>query len=176
MIINRDLEDFPNGVRIHRFAIVEQPELLGSDTIVWAFAKIFAGVVTGSNCSIGTGTYIGRNAKLGSNVRIGDNCHITDHMGIEDDVFIAPHVIFCNDKRPTPNNPRYHRDCPFVCVGASIGVNATILPGVILNSYCLVGAGSVVTHDVPPNTTVVGNPAHPIWDAGGDETTLRDFT
>jgi acetyltransferase-like isoleucine patch superfamily enzyme len=151
------------GVKIDALANVESPELLGTGTKVWAFARVFAGVVTGEGVNVGTGVYIGRNAVLGDATRVGDGAHITDHMVVGARCFIAPHVIFCNDRHPVVGNADgFVRECPVVEDDVSIGVNATILPGVRLGAGCRVGAGAVVVRDVAPGDTVVGNPAHSV--------------
>lgn len=147
---------------VHPLALVETPAGLGDDTKVWAFARMFAHVVTGARCNVGTGAYVGTNTVMGDDVRIGDGAHVTDHMVIGSRVFIAPHAIFCNDRHPVVNNHAYVRESPVVEDDVNIGVNATILPGVTLGKGCTVGAGAVVTRTVPPGVTVVGNPARPI--------------
>lgn len=115
-------------------------------------------------CDIGAGTMIGpfveiqRNATVGANCRIQSHSFICEAVTIEDDVFIGHGVMFTNDRLPRANVP-----CDFVPTtvkkGASIGSNATLLPGVTVGEKALVGAGSVVTDDVPPHTIVAGNPA-----------------
>lgn len=134
---------------------------LGKDVTIWAFASVHDGVIFGDFVSIGEHTYIGRNATIGSRTRINQGVHITDHMTIGEGVFIGPHVVFSNDRHPIVNNPMYKRECPIVEDDVSIGIGAVILPGVRLGKGCIVGAGSVVTRDVSPFTTVYGNPASP---------------
>ena len=127
-------------------------------TCVWAFASIHEGVKLGKFVGVGEHTYIGRNAIIGDRTRIGQGAYITDNMTIGARVFIGPHVVFSNDKHPRANNPNYRRDSPVVEDDVSIGINATILPGVRLGQGCSVGAWAVVTHNVKPYTTVYGNP------------------
>jgi acetyltransferase-like isoleucine patch superfamily enzyme len=129
---------------------------------IWAFASVHSGVKMGENVSIGEHVYVGVNTVIGEGTRIGQGAHITDHMTIGARVFIAPHTVFANDKKPRVNNPHYKRESPIVEDEVSIGVNATILPGVTLGRGCTVGAGAVVTKDVAPYTTVVGNPAREV--------------
>jgi UDP-2-acetamido-3-amino-2,3-dideoxy-glucuronate N-acetyltransferase len=147
------------STKVHELALVGPNVELGDGTAVWAFAKVFDGVKTGRDCNIATGTYIGKNALLGDNVRTQDNSHLTDHIVVGNNVFIGPHVVTCNDRHPRVNNPDYLREPPIIEDDVTIGSNATILPGVRLGRGCVVGAGAVVTHDVPPGATVVGVPA-----------------
>lgn len=151
---------------IDPYAKVGKTVRLGKDAVIWAFASVHEGVIIGDFASVGEHTYIGRNATIGARTRINQGCHITDHMIIGDNVFIGPHVVFTNDKNPIANNPHYKRECPVVENDVSIGANATILPGVILGEGCKIGAGAVVTKDVRPFTTVVGNPAREVKRCG----------
>jgi acetyltransferase-like isoleucine patch superfamily enzyme len=131
----------------------------GKNTYVWSFAVICEGVEIGNNCVIGSGVFIGRDCKIGNNVRIQDKAFIVDRMIIEDEVFVGPCVVTTNDKYPVVNNPRYEALSPILGMGCSIGANATVLPGVRIGSYAMVGAGAVVTRNVPSRTTVIGSPA-----------------
>ena len=127
----------------------------GKNSFVWSFAVIGEGVEIGDNCVVGAGTYIGKNVKIGNNVRIQTSCFIVDNMNIEDNVFIGPCVSTTDDKYPISNNPGYDRCPPILENGCSIGANCTILPGVRIGRNAMVGAGSVVTKDVPANGTVM---------------------
>jgi UDP-2-acetamido-3-amino-2,3-dideoxy-glucuronate N-acetyltransferase len=130
--------------------------------VVWPFANVCAGVRMGPHGAIGSTVYIGANTVLGEGVRINGGAHITDHMTIGDRVFIGPNVTFVNDRHPKALNPGYKRESPVVEDFVSIGGGATILPGVRLGAGCVIGAGAVVTKDVPPGETWVGNPAREI--------------
>lgn len=117
------------------------------------------------SADIGEGTKVGAFAEIGRNVNIGDNCSIgcsafiPENVIIEDNVFIGPHVVFTNDKY-APSNGRWRDEPPTVVgAGASIGANSTILPNLNIGKKSKVGAGSVVTRDVPEGATVAGNPA-----------------
>jgi acetyltransferase-like isoleucine patch superfamily enzyme len=134
---------------------------IGENSFVWSFAVICRDVVIGDNCVVGSGVYIGKGCKIGNNVRIQDKAHITDRMIIEDDVFIGPCAVTMNDKYPVVNNPEYVAFPPYFEKGCSIGSNATILPGVRIGAYAIVGAGAVVTKDVPAYIVVFGVPAIP---------------
>lgn len=147
---------------IDRLAIVHPTVTIGKETAVWAFASVHSGVKIGNMVSIGEHVYVGGGTIIGDRTRIGQGAYIVDHMIIGENVFIAPHVVFCNDRHPRPFNPDFKRESPSVENDVSVGVNATILPGVVLGQGCIVGAGAVVTESVKPYTTVVGNPAREV--------------
>lgn len=109
----------------------------------------------GDDVSLWTNTVIDYGCRIGNHVKIHTNCYVAQFTVIEDDVFIAPGVIFANDKYPVSSR----LEGPVVKRGARIGVNVTLLPGVTVGEEALVGAGSVVTRDVPPHSVVMGNPA-----------------
>ncbi|MDO8503229.1 MAG: acyltransferase [bacterium] len=113
----------------------------------------------GSGCTIGAFVEIGKGAKIGKRVKIQAFAFIPEGVTIEDGVFIGPHVCFTNDKYPRATNRDWKVVRTLVCKGASIGANSTIVCGVTIGEGAMVGAGSVVTRDVPPRTIVVGNPA-----------------
>jgi len=156
---------------IHKTALVETDQI-GADTKIWAFAHVMADVVVGKDCNIGDHVFIESGAVIGDGVTIKNNALIWKGVHVADYVFIGPNVVFTNDLRPrSPRMPLMKdKDLQesdwlvetFIEEGVSIGANATILPGIRLGKYCMVGAGSVVTKDVPPFTLVVGNPARPI--------------
>lgn len=143
---------------IHPLADV-QTDQIGEGTRIWQFAVVLKGAKIGYDCNICAHTFIENDVVVGDNVTIKCGVQLWDGLRIGNNVFIGPNVTFCNDKHPSSGN----RD--FVCLPTmiedevSIGANATILPGVRLGRGCVVGAGAVVTKDVPPGITVVGNPA-----------------
>lgn len=142
---------------IHKFSDVHSSKI-GKNTRVWQFSVILENAIIGEDCNICAHTLIENDVSIGNRVTIKSGVYIWDGITIEDDVFIGPCVTFTNDKNPSlkisgkifsHNNKK----------GASIGANATILPGITIGEGAMIGAGSVVTKDVPANITVIGNPA-----------------
>ena len=142
----------------HPQAIVET-EHVGRDTRVWAFAHILPGAHIGSDCNICDHVFIENEVVLGDRVTVKSGVQIWDGVTLEDDVFIGPNATFTND--PAPRSGQQLAEWPQLTVrkGASIGANATLLPGITVGRYAMVGAGAVVTRSVPPHAVVVGNPA-----------------
>lgn len=136
-----------------------QSQNIGDDTRIWQFSVILAGAQIGSNCNICAHTLIENDVIIGSNVTIKSGVYLWDGLRIEDNVFIGPSVTFANDKYPRSKQYPEHFPLTIIKNGASIGANATILPGLTLDENCMIGAGSVVTKNVPQNALVVGNPA-----------------
>lgn len=142
----------------HPQALVET-KTIGKGTRVWAFAHILPGAVIGSECNICDHVFIENKVTMGDRVTIKCGVQLWDGVMLEDDVFIGPNATFTNDS--FPRSRQYPAEFPKTHVrkGASIGANATILPGLTIGQNAMVGAGAVVTRDVPPNAIVVGNPA-----------------
>ena len=142
----------------HPNALVESQQI-GEGTRVWAFAHILPGAQIGADCNICDHTFIENDVLLGDRVTVKCGVQLWDGITLEDDVFIGPNVTFTND--PFPRSKQYppHFSRTVVRKGASIGANATLLPGITIGRNAMVGAGAVVTKDVPPNAIVVGNPA-----------------
>ena len=142
----------------HPAAIVET-DRVGAGTRVWAFAHILPGAIIGSGCNIGDHTFIENEVVIGDNVTIKCGVQLWDRVRLEDDVFVGPNATFTNDPFPRSGQHLEHYPETVVRRGASIGANATILPGLTIGQNAIVGAGAVVTKNVPPNAVVQGNPA-----------------
>jgi acetyltransferase-like isoleucine patch superfamily enzyme/dTDP-4-dehydrorhamnose 3,5-epimerase-like enzyme len=142
----------------HSHALVESSNI-GKNTRIWAFAHILPGAVIGEDCNISDQTFIENDVIVGNRVTIKCGAQLWDGVTLEDDVFVGPNVTFMNDLFPRSNHQPENRLSTIVRKGASIGANATILAGINIGPRAMVGAGAVVTHDVPPFAIVVGNPA-----------------
>lgn len=142
----------------HEKALVESDKI-GPDTRVWAFAHILPGAQIGAECNICDGVFIENQVVVGDRVTIKCGVQLWDGVTLEDDVFVGPNVSFTNDLFPRSKHHPAEFAKTLVCQGASIGANATILPGLTIGSHAMVGAGAVVTRNVPPYAIVYGNPA-----------------
>jgi acetyltransferase-like isoleucine patch superfamily enzyme len=142
----------------HPQAIVES-ENIGEDTRVWAFAHILPGAVLGSNCNINDHTFIENDVIIGDNVTVKSGVYIWDGVRVQDNVFIGPNVTFTNDLRPRSKQYPSEFLKTVIEEWASIGANATIIAGNTIGKHAMIGAGSLVTKDVPNNTLWYGNPA-----------------
>lgn len=143
---------------IHPLADVKSSQI-GASTRVWQYSVILDGATIGENCNICAHTLIEGDVVLGDNVTVKSGVYLWDGTRIEDDVFIGPNATFTNDVMPRSKVYPTSFQQIIVRQGASIGANATILPGVIIGRKAMVGAGAVVTKNVPENAVVVGNPA-----------------
>lgn len=147
-----------NKAFIHPQALCESP-YLGSGTRVWAFAHILPDAHIGADCNICDHVFIENDVLVGDRVTIKCGVQLWDGVRLEDDVFIGPNATFTNDVFPRSKKYPQTFAQTHVRRGASIGANATILPGLTIGAYAMVGAGAVVTRNVPPNAVVLGNPA-----------------
>lgn len=143
---------------IHPQAICET-DRVGAGTRIWAFAHVLPGAVLGDDCNICDGVFIENDVIVGSRVTVKCGVQLWDGTRLEDDVFVGPNATFTNDLFPRSRQARKATKPTIVREGASIGANATILPGVEIGKHAMVGAGAVVTRPVPPHSVVVGNPA-----------------
>lgn len=147
---------------VHESSYIDEPVEIGEGTKIWHFSHVCSGASIGRNCSIGQNVSIARNVTIGNNVKIQNNVSVYEGVTLEDEVFCGPSMVFTNVTTPrsgTPRNTSADYAPTLVRRGASIGANATIVCGSTLGEYAFVGAGSVVTKDVPPYAMVYGNPA-----------------
>ena len=150
---------------VHPRGICETSEV-GDGTRIWAFAHVLAGARIGDDCNICDYVFVESDVVVGDRVTVKNGVQLWDGLRVEDDVFIGPNATFTND--PFPRSRVFDHETPATTVrrGASIGANATILPGVTIGERAMVGAGSVVTRDVPAGAVVAGNPAHIVGNVG----------
>lgn len=144
---------------VHPTAVIEENVEIGEGTRIWHFVHVRKGARIGKNCNIGKGVYIDVNVRIGNNVKIQNFVSVYRGVTLEDDVFVGPHATFTNDLYPRSFNEEWEIIPTLVKRGASIGANATIVCGITIGEYAMVGAGAVVTKDVPPFGLVYGNPA-----------------
>ena len=144
----------------HKTALIES-DSIGPNTRIWAYAHIMKNAVVGSSCNIGNGCFLESGSKIGKNVVLKNGVSLWDRVEVKDDVFIGPNAVFTNDLRPRVKKikPKFQLDKTIIGKGASVGANSTILSGVVIGEYSMVGAGSVVTKNIPDFALVVGIPA-----------------
>jgi len=149
----------------HKTAEIQKGAKIGKGTKIWHNCQILKGAEIGQNCKIGHNCFISGKAKIGNNVKLESNIDVWDLVTLEDYVFVGPSVVFTNDKCPRAKYPKkeypqYGKWLPtLVKTGATIGANATILCGIKIGKWSMIGAGAVVTEDVPDYAIVVGVPA-----------------
>lgn len=132
---------------------------IGEDTFIWQFSVVLPEARIGNNCNICAHVFIENKVVVGNNVTIKSGVQLWDGITIEDDVFIGPNATFTNELIPRSKVHNLDNLKPIIVrVGASIGANATILPGIVIGEYAFIGAGSVITSDVPPYALYCGNP------------------
>lgn len=148
------------GYSAHDSALVDDGAEVGDGTKIWHFAHVMEGAKIGRDCVLGQGVFIAGGATVGDGVRIQNNVSVYDGCVLEDDVFLGPSAVLTNQRNPRAAIDRraLHRGVR-VMIGATIGANATILPGVTIGPHAFVGAGAVVTRDVLPYALMVGTPA-----------------
>lgn len=146
-------------VFIHETADVSPLATIGSGTKIWNLAQVRENSQIGENCIVSKNVYIDAGVVIGNMVKIQNNVNVYSGVTIEDDVFLGPSMTFTNDKTPRATNQDWKITATKVCKGASIGANATIVCGITIGEYAMIGAGAVVTKDVPPYALVLGNPA-----------------
>jgi acetyltransferase-like isoleucine patch superfamily enzyme len=159
--------------RIHPTADVSPEAIIGPGTSIWNQAQVRERARIGEGCVIGKNAYIDTDVRIGDRVKIQNNVSVYHGVTIEDGVFIGPHVCFTNDKVPRAVNPDgsaksdldWDVSPTLVRVGAALGANSTILPGITIGRWAMIGSGSVVTRDVEDYALAVGNPARRIGSA-----------
>ncbi|MCK4883008.1 MAG: N-acetyltransferase [Candidatus Omnitrophica bacterium] len=147
---------------VHPSSYIDRDASIGDDTRVWHFCHVMSGARIGRNCNIGQNVFVGRNVLIGNNVKIQNNVSVYDGVTLKDDVFCGPSCVFTNIINPRAaiqRNSAEHYRKTTVEKGATIGANATIICGVTIGRYALIGAGAVVTKDVADYGLVLGSPA-----------------
>jgi dTDP-4-amino-4,6-dideoxygalactose transaminase/acetyltransferase-like isoleucine patch superfamily enzyme len=147
---------------VHETAVVSDQATIGRGTKIWHHVHVREGAKIGANCVLGKDVYIDHYVIIGNGVKIQNGVSVYHGVTLEDEVFVGPNVVFTNDLLPRSTHTTWRVVETVVERGASIGANATIVCGVRLGTYCMVGAGAVVVKNVPPHALVVGNPAKPI--------------
>ncbi len=150
------------AIYIHPTAEVSGEATVGDGTKIWNQAQVREGASIGAGCVISKNTYIDTGVSIGARCKLQNNVNVYHGVTLEDDVFVGPSATFTNDRFPRAANAAWQITPTVVKSGASIGANATIVCGVTVGAYAMVGAGAVVTRNVPPHTLVAGNPARVI--------------
>jgi UDP-2-acetamido-3-amino-2,3-dideoxy-glucuronate N-acetyltransferase len=144
----------------HETAVLDEGCQIGKNTKIWHFTHIMSDAVIGDNCVLGQNVMVANHVTLGNNVKIQNNVSVYEGVTCEDDVFLGPSMVFTNVINPRAFIERKNEFRPtLVKRGATIGANATVICGCTIGQYALIGAGAVVTHDVPDYALVTGNPA-----------------
>lgn len=147
----------------HATAVVDAGAQIGAGTRIWHFSHVMPGAVIGANCNIGQNVFIDNNVQVGNGCKVQNNVSLYNSVVLEDDVFVGPSVVFTNVINPRAFIERKSEFKPTILArGASIGANVTIVCGVRIGEYALIGAGAVVTKDVPNYVPVMGNPGRVI--------------
>jgi len=148
-----------NNYQAHPTAVIDEEAIIGKGTKIWHFSHIMSGAIIGEDCIIGQNVFIAPQTILGNNVKVQNNVSVYTGVVCENDVFLGPSCVFTNVINPRSFISRKEEfRTTLVKKGATIGANATIICGVTIGEYALIGAGAVVTKDVPDYALVVGNP------------------
>jgi len=147
-----------NSTYIHPTAFVDKTAKIGEGTKIWHFVHVREKAEIGKGCVLGHAVYIDREVKIGDRVKLENRANVYQGVKIEDDVFVGPHVTFTNDPYPRSFSTDWKILPTRVKKGASVGAGSVVLCGVTINEYAMIGAGSVVTNDVPPHALAYGNP------------------
>ncbi len=145
---------------VHESSFIDEGAVVGDGTKIWHFCHVMKGARIGENCVLGQNVFVASDVVVGNNVKIQNNVSLYTGVLLEDDVFLGPSMVFTNVINPrSAVNRKAEFQTTLVKRGASIGANATIVCGITLGQYCFVGAGAVVTRDIPDYALVYGNPA-----------------
>ena len=147
---------------VHECAVVDEGAVIGDGTQIWHFSHIMNGAVIGRDCKLGQNVFVASGVRVGNRVKIQNNVSLYDGVLLEDDVFCGPSMVFTNISTPRsafPRNTSADYEPTRVGRGATLGANSTIVCGVSIGKWAFVGAGAVVTRDVPAHAVVVGVPA-----------------
>jgi len=163
-----------NDYQAHPTAVIDEGAVIGKGTKIWHFSHIMSGAVIGANCTIGQNVLVSSQVVLGNNVKVQNNVSVYTGVVCEDDVFLGPSCVFTNVINPRSFIPRKEEfRQTLVKKGATIGANATIICGVTIGEYAMIGAGAVVTKDVPDYALIVGNPGRQIGLVDKEGNTLK---
>ena len=148
-----------DNVKIHESAYVDEPVQIGKGTKIWHFCHVSAGVEIGEDCVFGQNVFVGNDVKIGSRVKVQNNVSIYTGCELEDEVFLGPSCVLTNVTNPRSQVNRHSLyEKTLFRRGCSIGANATVVPGVTIGRYAFIGAGAVITKDVPDYALILGNP------------------
>jgi len=157
----------------HETAIVDENVIIGDGTKIWHFSHILSGTTIGNNCSFGQNCVVGPKVTIGSGVKVQNNVSVYEGVEVEDDVFLGPSMVFTNVINPRAFIQRKEEfKKTLLKKGCSVGANATIVCGVTIGEYALIGSGAVINRDVPPYALMVGVPAKQIGWVGISGNTL----
>ena len=155
--------DFNQQYFVHETSVIDKGSIIGNGTKIWHFSHVMFNAKIGENCTIGQNVFIAPEVVLGENVKVQNNVSIYTGVVCEDNVFLGPSMVFTNVLNPRSEFDRKNEfKTTLVKQGASIGANATIICGVTIGEYALIGAGTVVTKNIPQYALVVGNPSKQI--------------
>ena len=163
-----------NNYQAHPTAVIDEGAVIGNGTTIWHFSHIMSGAMLGENCTIGQNVFIAPQAELGNNVKVQNNVSIYTGVVCEDDVFLGPSCVFTNVINPRsfiPRKEEFRRT--LVKKGATVGANATVICGVTIGEYAMIGAGAVVTKAVPDYALIAGNPGRQIGRVDKEGNTVK---
>ncbi len=145
---------------VHPSSVIDDGAVIGTGTTIWHFCHVMPGAKIGQRCNLGQNTFIGKDVSIGNNVKIQNNVSVYSGVVIEDDVFLGPSMVFTNVINPRSIvNRKAEYMQTIVRQGVTIGANVTVVCGITLGQYSFIGAGAVVTHDIPAYALAYGNPA-----------------